>query len=201
MKLMRNSADLATYAFQNSTFQCFQQLQWLPWNCQALEKTCKTDESRLIPQCQEDASTLHHIAIQLPEQVIANLFACDSGVGLLLFRRFTEVSRGQGWPFEYTDKIGDACRRFARASGNIEVKVLAIATALEVGVSHNRYAVMDAAAHLINSIERNDEAVAVGHLVDIEERLDGKKLHPIVRELLEQEKKARATSGLQGQVL
>ena len=84
--------------------------------------------------------------------------------------------------------------------GNIEVKALAIATALDVGVSHSRWAVMDTAAHLISSVNGNDEAVAVRRalekttvrLVEIEERLEGKKLHPILRELLELEKKARA---------
>lgn len=148
---------------------------------------------KLVTQCQADASALHDIAVQLPEQAIAQLFALDSAVGLLLFQRFAEVSREQGWPFEYTDRIGDACIRFSRASGNIEVKALAIATALDVGVSHNRWDVMDTAAYLIGSIQGNDEAAAVRRLIDrmperlanIEERLDGKKLHPIIRELME----------------
>ena len=156
----------------------------------------------LIPQCQEEASALHDIAIQLPEQAITELFTHDSAVGLLLFRRFAEVACGQGWPFAYTDKIGSACLRFARASASKDVKALAIATALEVGVSHNRWAVMDTAARLIGSIDGNEEALAVrralqnaaGRLVDIEERLEGKKLHPIIRELLEAGKKARAAS-------
>ncbi len=158
-----------------------------------------TELRRLIPQC-EDASTLHDIAIQLPEQAISELFRVDSGIGWLLFRQFSDVSRGQEWPFAYTDRIGGACFRFAKASGNIEVKALAIATALDVGVSHSRWAVMDTAAHLISSVNGNDEAVAVRRalekttvrLVEIEERLEGKKLHPILRELLELEKKARA---------
>jgi hypothetical protein len=34
--------------FQNSTFQCFQQLQWLPWDCQTLEDTGKTKGSWVI---------------------------------------------------------------------------------------------------------------------------------------------------------
>ena len=143
------------------------------------------------------------VAVLVPcyneEHAIANLFALDPGAGLLLFQRFAEVSRAQGWPFAYTDKIGNACLRFARASNNSEVKALAIATALEVGVSHNRWSVMDTAAYLIGLVDKNDDAVAVrralenmvGRLVDIEERLEGKKLHPIIRELLDAGKKAR----------
>jgi hypothetical protein len=154
---------------------------------------------RLVLRCQADATVLHDITIQLPEHAIANLFALDPGAGLLLFQRFAEVSRAQGWPFAYTDKIGNACLRFARASNNSEVKALAIATALEVGVSHNRWSVMDTAACLIGLVDKNDEAVAVrralenmvDRLVDIEERLEGKKLHPIIRELLDAGKKAR----------
>jgi hypothetical protein len=34
--------------FRNSTFQCFQQLQWLPWDCQTLENTGKTKGSWVI---------------------------------------------------------------------------------------------------------------------------------------------------------
>src|ERR1017187_6673691 len=30
--------------FQNSSFQCFQQLQWLSWDCQTLESTRETRE-------------------------------------------------------------------------------------------------------------------------------------------------------------
>jgi hypothetical protein len=155
---------------------------------------------RLIGQCQADASLLHDIAIQLPEQAIAALFVFDSAMGLLLFQRFCEVSRGQGWPFEYTDKIGGACLRFSQASNRDEVKALAIATALEVGVSHSRWGVMETAARLIGRIDDNDGAAAVrraiadmtDRLVDIEGRLEGKKLHPIIRELLESGKKAQA---------
>ena len=35
-------------AFQNSYFQCFQQLQWLPWDCQTLESTRKAQEPWVI---------------------------------------------------------------------------------------------------------------------------------------------------------
>ncbi len=163
---------------------------------------------RLVQQCQADATVLHDIAVQLPEDAIAKLFAVDPGAGLLLFQRFSEISQGQGWPFGYTDKIGSACMRFARASHNDEVKALAIATALEVGVSHNRWAVMDVAANLISLVEKNDEAAAVrrglermvGRLVDIEDRLEGRKLHPMIRELLDAGKRAKAQQLAQAQV-
>ena len=154
---------------------------------------------RLVVQSQADATVLHDIAIQLPEAAIATLFVLDSGTGQLLFQRFAEVSRAQVWPFGYTDKIGSACVRFGRASNNSDVKALAVVTALEVGVSHNRWSVMDNAAYLVGLVEKNDEAVAVRHvlgtnfdrLLDIEKRLGNKKLHPIVRELLDAGKKAQ----------
>jgi hypothetical protein len=34
--------------FQNSDFQCFQQLQGLPWDCHTLENTGKTEGSWVI---------------------------------------------------------------------------------------------------------------------------------------------------------
>jgi serine/threonine protein kinase len=151
----------------------------------------------LIPQCQDEPGVLHEIATQLPESAIRELYQRDSGVTLLLFRTFCEVSMGQGWPFGYTDHIGSTCLRFANATGNVEVKSLAISTALSVGIAHNRFVVMQTAANLIDSFSGNDEAAAVrraiektgSKLVDIEDRINTKKLHPILRDLLEKEKR------------
>jgi hypothetical protein len=59
---------------------------------------------------------------------------------------------------------------------------------------------MDIAAYLIGLVADNDEAAdvrraiegMVGRLVDIDDRLEGRKVHPIIRELLESGKRARA---------
>jgi len=44
----RDGVERRRQRFQNSPFQCFQQLQTLPWDCQALENTCKPDGSWVI---------------------------------------------------------------------------------------------------------------------------------------------------------
>jgi soluble cytochrome b562 len=67
---------------------------------------------------------------------------------------------------------------------------------------------MDIAANLIGLVEKNDEAAAVRRalekmvvrLVDIEDRLEGRKLHPMIRELLDAGKKAKAQQLAQAQV-
>jgi hypothetical protein len=61
---------------------------------------------------------------------------------------------------------------------------------------------MQTAADLIGLVDQNDEAAAVrraiegmvGRLIDIEDRLEGKKIHPIIRELLDSGKRAQAAS-------
>jgi hypothetical protein len=43
--------------FQNSDILCFQQLQWLPWNCETLENTWKTQGAWVIAVVNEPAGT------------------------------------------------------------------------------------------------------------------------------------------------
>jgi hypothetical protein len=47
-KMMVVELNRGRQPFQNSSFQCFQQLQGLPWDCQTLENTGKTDRSWVI---------------------------------------------------------------------------------------------------------------------------------------------------------
>ena len=44
----KDGVEPPTPAFSDSDFQCFQQLQGLPWDCQTLESTIKTREPWVI---------------------------------------------------------------------------------------------------------------------------------------------------------
>ena len=65
------------------------------------------------------------------------------------------------------------------------------ATALEVGVSHNRFYVMDVAAGLISDAKDDADALAIAHAIRplqhllgaVEDRLTIWKLHPTLGEL------------------
>jgi hypothetical protein len=97
---------------------------------------------------------------------------------------------GQGWSFNYTDTIGTVCARLYEATRQPDIKGLMVATAVEVGVSHNRFYVMDVAAGLIAGAGNEKDALAIAHAVrplqDKLQALKGRltvwKLHPALAE-------------------
>jgi len=147
----------------------------------------------LIAQCQDDANLLHEFAVKLPAQAFADLYTANAEVERLLVQQFAGVACSQGWPFDYTDDIGATCARLYNVSEDPEIRATLAATALQVGVSHNRFYVMDVAANLVQSANRNDQALSLAHalepiasyLASISDKLNRNRLHPIIRELLQ----------------
>jgi len=147
----------------------------------------------LIPQCQDDSGLLHEAAITLPENVIAILDRTFPEIAKVLATEFSQFAISQSWPFDYTDAIGATCSRFYGATSDPEIKAMMVTTALAVGASHNRYYVMDVAAGLITQAHEDAIALAVAHALQsvngwfniVSSRLDIKKLHPAIRELVE----------------
>jgi hypothetical protein len=145
----------------------------------------------LIAQCQEDQSLLHDCAVKLPAEVFAALYQHNPDVARILVKGFADTARSQGWPFEYTDRIGSACSRFFDIVDDPEIRAMVTATALDVGVSHNRYYVMDVAARLISDVKEEVQARTLAHalapianqLSAIEGRVKLAKLHPLIRDL------------------
>ncbi len=149
--------------------------------------------SRLIAECQDDKMLLHEFAVDLPEAVFSSLEEANPDIAKLLVRVFAEVAAAQGWPFDYTDNIGAACEKFHRATKDPEIKACIAAVALEVGVSHNRFYVMDVAARLIAGTREEENARVLAHalrpvskyLSAIEDRLDRRRLHPLIRDVFD----------------
>lgn len=61
----------------------------------------------------------------------------------------------QRWGFGYTDTIGRNCERLYKVSNNSIVKANLLYTVIEVGISHNRWYVMDIATSLLKEV-KND---------------------------------------------
>ena len=145
--------------------------------------------SRLIGLCRDEGDLLHEVTVKLPVEVFRELDEKHPEMAKLLILRFTEWVMGKGWGFGYTDVIGDTCARLFRVTRHAEIKGQLAAAALEVGVSHNRFHVMDVAAALISEISEEAEALAVAHAIRpldyraIENRLTVWKLNPILQEL------------------
>jgi len=149
--------------------------------------------SRLIGLCRDEGDLLHEVTVKLPVPVFQELDERFPEMAMLLTRRFGDWVMGKGWGFGYTDVIGDTCARLYGATRQAEIKGILAATALEVGVSHNRFHVMDVAAGLIAGARDDADALAVAHAIRplnhraIEGRLTVWKLHPVLQELFSEQ--------------
>jgi len=147
----------------------------------------------LIIRYQEDVDLLHEIGMQLPVTILEALLAASATATEVLVRVFTGHVMSQSWGYEYTDKIADACSRLYRAIPSLGLRALLVRTLVEVGVSHNRFHVMDVAAAVIAAIEDDEQAREVAHeliknreqLDPIGGRLDVGRLSPALRELFQ----------------
>lgn len=153
-----------------------------------------TNLANLVAQCQEEPDLLHEAAVALPQSAFTTLERTFPEIAKVLATQFSHVAISQSWPFGYTDDIGATCARIFAATSDPEIKALMVATALNVGSSHNRYYVMDVAAQLISEVQEDAAALAVAHALEslngwfsiVSGRLDIKKLHPFIRELAQE---------------
>jgi hypothetical protein len=147
----------------------------------------------LIAQCKDEGNLLHEVAIQLPEAAFRELYSANPELTRLFVSKFAEMASGQGWPFAYTDRIGAACARIYAGVDDPASRGLVAATALTVGVGHNRWDVMATAASLISKATDSVTARAVAAacephrsaLSEISDRLTISRLHPALHSLFE----------------
>jgi serine/threonine protein kinase len=145
----------------------------------------------LIGLCREESELLHELAVKIPATGFVELDSQFPEVSKLLARQFANWVMERSWGFSYTDVIGATCRKLYEATQQAEIKGLMTAAALEVGVSHNRFHVMDIAAGLIASAKDNADALAIahairplgGHCKAVENRLTVWKLPSVLQEL------------------
>jgi hypothetical protein len=74
---------------------------------------------------------------------------------------FTTITTSQGWPFDFTDEIGQTCRRIFYAVKDFEIRADLVYCVSEVGITHNRWRVMQIAADLISEHKQLGEAIPI----------------------------------------
>lgn len=89
----------------------------------------------------------------------------------ILFR-FVEVAESQSWPFAFTDKIADVVEGIFSGINDYEIKSQLILCLIKIGISHNRYKVMQTAGKLLVEPKEPGEAMPLRE-----------KLLPLVDEL------------------
>src|SRR2546422_4195037 len=145
----------------------------------------------LIAQVQNDMDLLHDVCMELSPFAFEALWEVNQVVAKVLIKVFTDQVTSQGWPFDYTDKIGSACVRLHGATPDHEIRGMLVAAAVEVGASHNRWNVMDMAVSLLAQRKEPGEGLAVAHAVApfrhrlgaLADQVKSARLDPAIRDL------------------
>ena len=118
----------------------------------------------LLAASRNDTDLLHDAFMAFPMEAIESLWAARPVVTAALLEVFLRGVESQGWGFNYTDKIGLACKRLHAAIPDPAIRGRIMCAVLELGLSHNRYFVIDLAIGLISqSIPLAADARATAH--------------------------------------
>ena len=157
----------------------------------------ETDElADLVAKVHDNPDLLHDLCMKLPAQVIGSLWEVSPVATKLMIKVFTDKLAVGGWDFGYTDEIGRVCMQLHNVIPDYDVRGMLIAAIVEVGVSHNRWNVMDLAAKLLSGRKEPGEGLAIAHALRdfshrvraLEDRIVLSKVDPAIRVLFRDER-------------
>lgn len=106
-------------------------------------------DENLIPQFiallvkrADNGDLVHESLMTAGASVVAKMDNQDHEKTFMLLELFAKFITSQGWPFDYTDQIGDFCNNLLGLIKDVKLRTLLIGILLEVGVSHHRFKVM-----------------------------------------------------------
>jgi eukaryotic-like serine/threonine-protein kinase len=108
-----------------------------------------------------DGDFVSDTVMKLPPTVFQMIEADDADALRQILRRYAEVVSSQGWPFDFTDKIGDTCWAIFNAITDFEARAELIYAAVEVGGSHNRWHVLEVAGKMLIARKAPGEAIPI----------------------------------------
>ncbi len=135
---------------------------------------------------------LHDVFMTIPPAALEKYFRKYPDIVRDLIRRFSQNIIDSSWGFEYCDKIADTVGRLYAATTDTDIHVSLLVALLELGVSHNRWHVMDVFGALLGRLREPGEILAVrdafrartSALKEMKERLQGIPLPEPIRELV-----------------
>ncbi|CEP84264.1 MAG: serine/threonine-protein kinase [Paeniclostridium sordellii] len=95
---------------------------------------------------------IHDLIMKLPLEAIEMLYKLDEELTKEIIDVYVHNITSQGWPFNYTDTIGAKCRSIYNILDNVEIKSKLMYCIGEVGISHNRYYVIDLFEEMLGNI-------------------------------------------------
>lgn len=114
---------------------------------------------------QGEETMLHDVVVALPAGTLGALYRVDPNATNIAIDRFAKVAIDTSWPFDYTDRIGSVCARLTREVESERIRGLMAGTAAVVGISHNRFAVLDVAKALLLSCTSNESALEAARIL------------------------------------
>lgn len=115
----------------------------------------------LIVKHLDDTDLVHETVMQMSPEAASAIFGNSPDTMTSLVDTFVVSVCTQGWPFGYTDKIGRKCRDLYNTLSDPTIRANLIYCITEVGVSHNRFNVMDIMQSLLYSEKDTAEWIAI----------------------------------------
>jgi hypothetical protein len=86
---------------------------------------------------------VHDTVMQISPQAAEAIYIANADLVRRLIAEFVEFVCSQGWPFGYTDKLGRKCKNLYHAIQDSKIRADLIYCVAEVGISHNRFYIMN----------------------------------------------------------
>lgn len=132
---------------------------------------------KLLLKYQEDTDLLHESLMQVDSSAVQMMYDIDSSAVEHLIGSLCKFFTSQGWPFSYTDKIGDKCKSLFYAINDPQIRASLVSCTMEVGARHNRWYVLGIFRELLESGNDGQEVVVLAQqLEEIDKRLREKSV-------------------------
>jgi serine/threonine protein kinase len=121
----------------------------------------------LLESNAEEKDLIHEAIMQLPPEVVRQCYASDKEATQGIISAFVDYTVKQGWPFSYTDRIGNKCKAIYQEIEDYHIRGELAFCVASTGVSHSRWKVQTVAIELLqhSKLKGEDDVVI--------DRLDG----------------------------
>lgn len=132
--------------------------------------------SEALNRFKDDKDNIHEAIMSLSEDQFAELYKRHPQRLKKTLLTFEETTADAGWPFNYTDTIGRQCHELYYATQDYDVRATLIYTLARVGLSHNRFYVMDLTKEILKKVKDPVEGMVISDYINHEDRQGIKNL-------------------------
>ena len=134
------------------------------FNIQFDEVVSKKDVDSLIKfliEAINNPDSIREILMQIPPYIFKIMVENHKENTKKIIKIFKDHVLGQGWPWGYTDDIADKCKDFFNVIEDNEIKAFLIYIIIKIGISHNRFHVINIAKDILRNIKDPAESFVI----------------------------------------